>query len=478
MFRKTTIALVAGLLFGAVALLGMAGAGQDEVTGSAWRPCAEAPASYPARCATFAVPVDWNNPAAGTLNLRVARLPAARQDQRIGTLMFNPGGPGGPAASIVADPDAVRAYFPREIRDRFDIVGVDPRGVGGSQALRCGARPHQPEVSRFPRDAGAAAELAVRNARFAASCERDSGSLVTNVDTESVARDLDAVRARLGEERISFVGISYGTMLAQSYAELFPDRLRSLVLDGPVDRSRSWWQLSRDGAAATQDGVRRFSSWCARDSSCALHRAGVLGTVERVLTAADAGRLSANSRKVNAEEVALAVQGALNSGDSHPELARLLRAAARGGDATTLLNWAPFRLPEMYTAHRTIVCQDVPVPPSAIAELPDEAEHLAELGPTLRGASEFWNIASGCAGWPAPAKWRPHPWSVPADFPATVVLSGAHDVATPRAWAESVHRQLPRSELVRWEGDGHTAWLNDPRARRAAIDHLIAGSHR
>lgn len=467
--RKATIVLAAGLLLSGCGVSAVSGA----ESGIDWTSCPDTPADSAVRCGQVSVPVDWSRPGESErLRLRVARLPAAKPDQRIGTLVFNPGGPGGAAASIVSNRQGLEAYFPRSIRDRFDIVGIDPRGVGGSRMLRCGQPAHDPSVTRFPGGDAQTRALAAHNKRFAASCRAGSGELVSHVDTESVARDFDAVRARLGEQKVSFLGLSYGTMLAQSYAELYPHRLRALVLDGVVDRSLGWQRMVRDNTLAAQDGVDRFDTWCAHEPECALHEAGAAETIARLQHDADAGRLTMKRRKVTADEVSDAVNAWLGMASTRPELATALRKARDTGDATGLLTQARFSFPGMYAGYRTIVCQDVPRPePDALA---GQVRTVRELGPALRGVSEFWGIASGCAGWPEPARWTPHPWRVPDDMVRPLLISGAHDVATPRSWAQSVHRQLPGSTLVRWDGDGHTAWLNYPKARQKGIDYLLS----
>ncbi|TCP49306.1 alpha/beta hydrolase family protein [Tamaricihabitans halophyticus] len=494
MVRRIAIALVVGLGLTVAAVSAFAFQQQDTAepaaAGIEWRDCQDAPAGQGARCGTVRVPIDWRNPqAAGSIDLRVAKLPATDPERRIGALLFNPGGPGGSAAGILTEPNATGMYFPERLRERFDIIGVDPRGVAGSTQVRCANPPHDPGQSRFPDTAAGTRKLAENNRAYAESCRAQSGDLVRHLDTGSVARDLDAVRAALGEEQISFLGISYGTMLAQDYAERFPNRLRALVLDGAVDRSLPWRQLVRDGAAAAENGVYQFATWCAGEQTCALSGRQVSKVITDLYAAADAGRLTAvvdgpqagetepagEPRPVTAEEVALAINSGLGVGRNHPELARALRTAVDDGDATKLVSAAPFMFGERYNSYRTIACQSVPLDDSASTDLPAEGKRAAEQAPTLRGYSEFWNIASGCLGWPYPTSWQSHSWSVPENFPTTLVLSGAHDVATPRHWSENVYRQLPDAELVRWAGAGHTAWLNDQQARDQAVNYLLDG---
>jgi pimeloyl-ACP methyl ester carboxylesterase len=414
--------------------------------------------------------VDRNRPQSfGRVDVRVAVRPARDPGRRVGLLMFNPGGPGAGAADIVARSDWASFYFPPGLLDRFDIVGVDPRGVPGSASVSCTRPAHDPAVSRFPYTRDGVRRLTRANASFARSCRDATGALAAHLDTETVARDFDAVRAALGEPRVSLLGISYGTMLAQAYAERYPDRLRAVVLDGVVDRSLPAARLVLDGAAAVQDGLTRFAARCRASADCALKDRDLPAELNLLYDRAGRGEVRALGRNVTAEELRLAVNDGLNSPLADTALATGIRDAADHGDASTLAALARYTTPD-YARYRAIICQDVPrARPGALIRLGRAA---ARRGPRLRGTSEFWDIVSGCAGWPEPVRWTPHGWRVPPAV-TPLILSGAHDVATPRAWAESVHRRLPGSVLVRWDGDGHAALpMHNRCAMRAAVAYL------
>ena len=415
----------------------------------AWAACTGAPADYAGRCGQLAVP---------GASVRVARLPAAVPAKRIGVLMFNPGGPGASAADIVANPEWATYYFPQEILDRFDVVGVDGRGVGGTNPVTCTRPPADPETTRFPVTVSQTVKLVGKNLAFGMSCG------TARRDTAVVADDMDAVRTALGEDKINFLALSYGTMVAQSYTERHGAHLRALVLDGVVDRSMSWQQLVDADTAAVEDGYQRFAQWCAAAQGCEQD-------APALLAAADRGELKAGDRTVHAEEVASAINGGLNTPALFPGLADALKLATTG-DASGLVQFSAAGAGDQYATYRSIICQDLPsVNP---ADLVKHVPVARRGGPTLRGASEFWDIASGCTGWPGSTHWKPHPWRPQAGSPAPLLVSGAHDVATPRVMAESVHKQLPGSTLVTWDGDGHTAWLNQaPQARAAILDYLV-----
>jgi pimeloyl-ACP methyl ester carboxylesterase len=472
-FRPRAAAIAGRLwtssLLAALAALPLELVGAEPVAASApsisWTRC-EAPDDT-AHCGMLAVPVDWDRPLGSErANVRIAVRPARDPAHRVGVLMFNPGGPGAGAADIVARSDWASFYFPAQLLDRFDIVGVDPRGVPGSTPVSCSRPPHDPGMSRFPRTPAEARRLAVANAAFAGSCRDATGPLAAHLDTVSVARDFDAVRAALGAPKISFLGISYGTMLAQAYAERYPGRLRAVVLDGVVDRSLPAARLVGDGAAAVQDGLERFAARCAAAPDCALGDRDPIAELDRLYARADHDDVRALGRTVTAEELRLAVNDGLNSPLADTALATGIRDAVDRGDASTLVSLARYSTPD-YARYRAIICQDVPR--ARPTELIGLGAAAALRGPGLRGTSEFWDIVSGCAG-REPARWTPHPWRVPATV-TPLILSGAHDVATPRAWAESVHRRLPGSVLLRWEGDGHAAL---PMHNRCAMSATVA----
>ncbi|MFE7313137.1 alpha/beta hydrolase [Streptomyces sp. NPDC057555] len=436
-----------------------------------WQRCSGADPSETLRCGQLSVPIDWSRPGTSPrTTVDVARLPAADPEHRIGTLFFNPGGPGDGEVGYLRNAQAREQYFPQRIRDRFDIVAVEPRGTGINPPLNCPS-PVDLSVSRFPTDRSAAAALVRSNRHFAKDCAQGTGPLFAHLDTGSIARDMDAVRTALGERTVSFLGLSYGTMVAQSYAELYPARVRAMVVDGVVDRSLTWRRMAEIDAAAVEDGVGRFARWSDENAQSPLHGQDVHDLLTSLLHRADDGEIKDADRRVRAEEIAQAVNTGLQTPKFYEMLATALRKTADGADFTPLAPFTSAENPE-YAAYRSIICQDIPGPADAEATLPAAVRQVREAGPTLRGYSEFWDIASGCAGWPVNSPWKPHTWQVPTTFPPVLLLSGAHDVATPPPFAEQVRRTLPTSKLLRWNTDGHTAWHNSPTTVDAAVDYL------
>jgi pimeloyl-ACP methyl ester carboxylesterase len=235
------------------------------------------------------VPADWADPYGASISLTVARRPATNPKLRIGVLLVNPGGPGGSAVDFALD---APSFFGASVRARFDIIGMDPRGVGRSSPVRCsqkliGARP-----SPLIDNEDAYAKTIDYNRKLAADCAARTGAHFAHVDSESVVHDMDAVRAALGEEKISFYGASYGTLIGTEYAQAYPERLRALALDSVMDHSVGLARFLLDTTAASQDAFEQFIAWCARDAKCVLRGQDIKEVWARVAARAIAGTLT------------------------------------------------------------------------------------------------------------------------------------------------------------------------------------------
>ena len=237
------------------------------------------PAFTPCRgdleCATVPVPVDYANPTGPTTPIAIARRPAANPAAKLGVLLVNPGGPGGSGIELVQ-----AGVLPREVTDRFDVIGFDPRGVGDSTGLQCPLGPETPYLAD-PDPGDPADEAATNDAvdRYDAACGQRYRDLLPHLGTRNVARDMDRIREALGEERINYLGFSYGTSIGQTYAQLFPTRLRAIVLDGVVDVTKPG--LDSAQAESFENSLRQFDAACRTDPTCPV-RADPIGTLDRV----------------------------------------------------------------------------------------------------------------------------------------------------------------------------------------------------
>ncbi|MFE1441630.1 alpha/beta hydrolase [Streptomyces sp. NPDC058739] len=479
--RRLTAAVCATAV-AAVVLPGIARAQEPGPAGAepiAWADCGEG--SVPgAQCATVQVPLDWSRPRGERITLALSRLPARDPANRIGPLLFNPGGPGGSGMAAVAYSDLLSAAPEfAELRDRFDLIGFDPRGVGGSTPVTCPKPLHDPAVGAFPRTPAEHAGLKRFNKAAGSACRAATGALMDHVDTGSVVRDVEALRKAVGAEKISYLGLSYGTEIGSLYAQRYPHRVRAMVLDGVVDHSLPTRRAAADEARATERALHRFADWCAGDDSCVLKGADALAVYDGVLAAAEATGINASEpgREVNAEELTNGAYTYLTQPATWPYLAGALAAAAGLGgapaDASALVAPASFLQPE-YDAYRTVGCHDFVSRTPGFPDMSAQAARLKRIAPHTWRYSEFWDWTSGCAGWPVAPANPPAPLAVHG-APPVLLVSTRYDAATPHVWAERLAARIEGSSLLTVEGDGHTGILNSGCARGHEARYLLSG---
>jgi pimeloyl-ACP methyl ester carboxylesterase len=259
----------------------------------AWGACPQAYGTT-IQCATVEVSLDWSKPDGKKIQMGVARLPASDPSQRIGNLVFDPGGPGGAGTQYLSMQAQIGGLFTPEVLRRFDIIGIDPRGVGTSTQVRFDpAVWNQQPADLFPANEAAYEALVLWSRAFGDSCRRLTGELLDHVDTVSVARDLEVLRQRLGGDKLSYLGVSYGTAIGFEYARLFPDNIRALALDGALMHSLDASIMNITEAGAYDRALGRFAAWCQQDSSCVLCRQDVLKIFDDLVTRAATSPLSA-----------------------------------------------------------------------------------------------------------------------------------------------------------------------------------------
>ena len=428
-----------------------------------WQPCDNG-----FQCARLLVPFDYRRPAGRTFSLPVIMLPAADPAWRIGSLVINPGGPGGSGIQYAL---TARSQFPAAIRSRFGIVGFDPRGVGASQpAVHCMTGPQLDryfETDDSPATAAQLAAVVSENKLFAAQCEKNSGPLLPYVGTRDAARDLDVLRAALGEPKLTYLGKSYGTYLGTWYAQLFPGHVRALVLDGGVDPDSTALAIDTVQAQGFQAALRSFAADCMSRAGCPLgHGTDVsagLAKLQALLAKADRAPLANDLGDGRAADGALLINGiasALYSKSYWPTL-RTALADAFAGDGTVLVDLADLlmerssngtysNLPDVSTA---VDCLDRPWP----RDLPawqSAAAAVAKTAPIF-GPPNIWQSLA-CAYWPVPS--QPLPTIRAAGAPPVLVLGTTRDPATPYHWAQALSKDLSSGVLLGWNGDGHTAY--------------------
>ncbi len=266
---RARVALLAAVVFTATAGCGSTSTksvGVDRTGEITWKPCRNAQV----QCATLPVPLDADAPNGPRVSLALARRPASGKSQ--GVLLTNPGGPGASGVEFLDDAGAV---FGPAMRSHFDIVSWDPRGVGESDGVRCEDDLDEfYSVDRTPADQTAIERNVEVAQKFAASCGRLSGPLLEHVSTADSVRDMDAIRAAMAVDKISYIGFSYGTLLGAEYAARYPRHIGRMVLDGAIDPSLSSADASIMQAQGFDDVLRGFFAWCRGDTACGFARGG------------------------------------------------------------------------------------------------------------------------------------------------------------------------------------------------------------
>jgi pimeloyl-ACP methyl ester carboxylesterase len=451
LIRTTT--LLAAVAAGAT----LAGAGTAVAApGIDWQDCQN---NAEVECANVTVPVDWSRPAAGTIEVAVARRTV---EDPIGTLFFLPGGPGGSGVDALLRGNPM----PAEIAARFDVVSFDPRGVGRSNPVVCDTELVTNVPDGNPEAGATLAGLQAYARELGASCREHTGPLLDHVDSVSIARDIDAIRAGLGERRLSLYGRSYGTLAGQMYAERFPHRVRALVLDSVFDHSLSPARFLETEARAGEDSFDEFASWCAANTECALHGQDVSAVFDGVYAKAVAGTLTDPADPSRLVPPMEPMNRLLNDfyGPRWAQAAEYLRSLAEGAPAVAVLaeeDVTPFPVATFCADHR--------MPVRSEREWLSLWERQGRNAPTLR-AHFAWLPVSMCSAWPAATNNPQHRLDI--DVPV-LVLNSAHDPATGIEWAHNVTRQLDRGRLLTYQGWGHGVIDRTDCTRATATRYLL-----
>lgn len=446
----------------------------------AWGSCQQAAAAtYRAQCGVLRVPVDWTDPAGPTIGLALLRIPATGAST--GTVVADSedlvGFGGSQISFFLGHGSHFLSRLPRTHAGK-DIVVFDPRGLGGSAALTCPIAGHDPQVSSFPTSIPAYDRLLAHNVEVAAACHGVPG-LVEHMGTSDQVRDLDALRAALGQARLDWMGQVTGGELGAAYAAASPGRIGRIVLDATVDPYRSAAIRARDAAYAEETAFEHFARWCAQATAtaCALHGKDAGQVLDQVVAEADAGRVSDGSsppRPLTGAEVRVAVgQFLVGYPFNWRGLAEAVAAAA-GGDGRYLAAFAAMTYADPdYTASRAQTCADSPAP-QWFAGLRRLSMQVAQSAPHTGGVSLAWEAMAGCVGWP-PTATQP-PLTLPGRVhPASNILITATtgDPISPYSWSQDVAGRLVGSHLLTAAIDGRGAFDNSSCAA-AAIDRYLA----
>ena len=398
-----------------------------------------------AECTEIDVPVNYDEPDGDTLTLSVARMPAV--GDRIGALFVNPGGPGGTAADFAI---TLGYVLPDEITERFDIVGVDPRGLGAS-AIDCGGDMTELYGVDYTIDSpDDIAELLAVSQDYVDGCESAAGDLLAHLGTEDVARDIDAVRAAMGDEQLNYLGFSYGTAIGQQLAELFPETIRALIIDGVVDLGPTGVETAVEQAAGFEVALQAFADDCDADPSCPIAPDAV-GAVEDLQARVEQSPIPAEPRDLGPGELSTGLAMPLYSESQWPDLSDAV-ADALDGDGSGMVDLADQYLGIAdFDVYFAVNCLDFAWP-----ETPEEvlAAGAAAAEESPHFGESIVNDYVRCAMWPVDAD--PMPAVTAPGTPPILVVSTTNDPATPYEAGVRAADRLESGVLLTYEGDGHT----------------------
>ncbi|MFJ2534954.1 alpha/beta hydrolase [Microbacterium maritypicum] len=415
-------------------------------------------------CTDVTAPLDWEDPGKGEITLSVVRHRA--EGTPVGSLLTNPGGPGASGVDLILN--SLDYAVGADLIENFDVIGFDPRGVGASTAVTCYDAPQMDEyLYSIPAAArGTAeweAELLDSHKAFAEACDANSGGILPYITTVNAARDMDLIRAVLGDKQLNYLGYSYGTFLGATYAKLYPEKAGRLVLDGAIDPAVPGLEVGATQALGFESALRAYMQDCLDSGECPFN-----GTVDEAMT--DLGALlasvdstplkSGDGRMLGADSLMTAIIAALYSQDSWGYLTQALDEALQG-DPTSALFLADFyngRENGTYTdnsaeAFRAYNCMDYPVEDDPAAEAAINAK-IAQGAPTI---APYWTGPDSCSVWPYPPTGTRGEIKAEGAGPI-LVIGTTNDPATPYEWSESLANQLEEGVLITRVGEGHTGY--------------------
>jgi pimeloyl-ACP methyl ester carboxylesterase len=441
------------------------------------------------QCSALTVPLDYANPGGHTIQLAVIRARATDPAHRIGSLITNPGGPGGSGVQFVEQSYPAQpgqpSHFGAPLRADFDIVGFDPRGVGHSAPITCLSDTqldHYFALDPPPHTPTQVDSVVTGDKIFDAGCQAHSAMLLPYVGTPNAARDMDILRAALGDQKMYYLGASYGTYLGAIYAELFPTHIARAVLDGPLAPNLTTTQLDLGQAQGFQTELTRFITDCVTHPDCPPGTDTTTAEQKLVdfLASIQAHPLTTGTGRMLDEALAeTGVLGTLYDSPTSWPLLRTALAMAMAGNGRALLDLSDLyneRNPttghysNQSAANAAINCLDHPDPVHTVADVTAELPAYQQISPLL-GASFAWDGLM-CAYWPVSPQNQPHPVHY-AGTPPILIVGTIYDPATPYPSALQMTDQLRSAVLLTYNGDGHTAYQRGSNCINAAVDDYL-----
>jgi pimeloyl-ACP methyl ester carboxylesterase len=421
----------------------------------------------PFLCAEATAPLDWANPGGDTVKLALIKKPTSGSN-KLGTLFVNPGGPGGSAYDFVQQ-SADNAAHP-SLQEGYDLIGYDPRGTGHSDAVHCLTDEERDAYlyDIIPGERGSEEWIAnyTKAAKdFADKCAANTGPLLEFIDTDSTTRDLDMLRAVVGDPKLNYLGYSYGTFLGAEYAENFPDKVGRMVLDGAEDPASGGFDISISQAAGFENALKNYLESCVSGSDCWFDGTAdqALTRVQQLLGQVEKSPIrSSDGRELGASNLLTAIFYPLYNEGNWPYLDDLFSSVEDGqadfafqlADAYNSRNPDGTYADNLIESFNAISCADYPATtdPAVVAE---QNKELIAASPTVGPYWTFGDIS--CSQWPYPSRRVPAPVTAAGSEPILVVGTTG-DPATPYKWAEALADQLENGHLVTFQGEGHTAY--------------------
>jgi pimeloyl-ACP methyl ester carboxylesterase len=429
------------------------------------------------KCTSITVPLNYADPGGRTITIALSLSPAtAPAAQQQGVMLVNPGGPGGPGRALAGE---VAGEVSATVRADYDIIGFDPRGVGGSTpALSCdpgffsGVRPDY-----IPASAAAEQVLISRAKGYAADCEKKYGWFLPYETTENSARDMDQIRQFFGVKQITYYGFSYGTYLGQVYGTLFPHQVRRMVLDSTVDPDGAWYADNISQDYAFEKRLRAFFTWIAKyDATYQLGRTEAQVEAAYYQVRAALKNAPANG-EVGEDELDDTILYSGYTDEVWPSFAQALSAYRNGGSSAGLVSayeeWG-VQSENEFAVYNAVECADV-IWPRNWSKWQADTETVYKTAPFQAWDNAWFNAS--CAFWPV--KGPSKPFSVNgAKLPPVLMLQGTLDAATPYAGAQDAHKRLPTARMVVVEGSGnHGQSLESPANAcvQGYLDNYLSG---
>lgn len=429
------------------------------------------------KCTYIVAPIDWDDPAAGAMQLAVAKQPASGRSQ--GSLLVNPGGPGGSGVGFVLSGGAVSSA----VAQNYDVIGWDPRGVGASTPLVCFTNDRDIDTQFYGTfeapygTEGWIAELTAEAAKWSAACQRNTGPLLAHLDSVSTAKDMDLMRAVFGDEKLDYLGYSYGTYLGALYAELFPQNVGRFVLDGVVDPSVTSFEGLKIQMAGFDSAFRAYLAFCLSSDDSSDHSfddCPFTGSVDSaaqqarsVFESVDArGLVSSDGRTLDSATLGTASALNLYSQDDWPDMTSMFTTLADGDPSEAFQNADRYnsRGPDgSYTSNMIQVyfatsCADGDFLQDDQTTLQriDEIDAAAPILGKFFAYDDFAVLDTACTHWPVAPVTPPE---IDAEGAPPILLIGTtNDPATPYSSTVALAKQLKSAVLITHNGEGHTVY--------------------